>query len=201
MSNKSQGNALEAAIETINRIYMARGSARVVKTPDPVMITGRKGATITGRLMVADMTDFSGVLYGGRAVVFDAKSTTQKRFNLAELKKPRGGGFSQLDILCSSAQIGAIAFILIAEVGGPCYLVRVDGEGFTQDASGARVQLRDKSSLKLAEYTPFRGYDWLGELRRQLNANDAAAAAAQVSGQAPRELYTGPRAVGSDSKG
>ena len=101
-----RGNGLERIIDMTNNQYRNSGIADVRKVPTPVQITENKGKEIVGRLEKATWVDYSGV-YQGKAIIFDAKETSQGRFPISKLAD------HQYSLLESWHKNGAIAFLIV----------------------------------------------------------------------------------------
>jgi penicillin-binding protein-related factor A (putative recombinase) len=74
----AKGKELEHNLMELHRLYSARGWGAVCKAPEPVVITGRRGAKVWGRLSKQYWTDFFGYLksrHGTIPVAGEAKES------------------------------------------------------------------------------------------------------------------------------
>jgi recombination protein U len=98
------GKRFESLIETTNRQYNITGKAVIEK-----MEVGNK--FIDGQMIYSSKgpPDFMGAMTGGRAVVFDAKSTKGKSLPLVNITRRD----HQLNFLEKMDALGALAFYLV----------------------------------------------------------------------------------------
>lgn len=107
MSHANRGMQLEKLIDRTNKLYIKNGFADVKKVPTPVRITSNNGGRISGMVVKGDLVDYVGVCRG-RAIVFDAKQTSNRTsFALSNIKD------HQYETLMSWWKQGAHAFILL----------------------------------------------------------------------------------------
>lgn len=103
----NRGKPFENLINYTNKIYANKGTAVINKLPTPMKIISK---TKTGQnVCVFDQkstVDYLGV-YNRRAIVFEAKSVQEKRFDLKNIHH------HQLKYLRDAERQGAIAFLLI----------------------------------------------------------------------------------------
>lgn len=105
-SYANRGAFLERIIDMANNKYRNAGVADIRKIPTPVQITSTKGQMVTGRKEKATWVDYSGV-YNGRAIIFDAKQTSETSFPLKNIS------LHQYELLKSWSEKGARAFLLV----------------------------------------------------------------------------------------
>lgn len=170
MSGKRNGDNWEQDLISQNWIIENKGLARVRKLPDPVRITGRDGGKITGYPTRREWADFYGVLKGGNAIAFEAKSTTEEAsFPLASLRAKKDGDPSQLEILQAIVELGGIAFVALRHTPDYAFshedfLLPVAGDGRL-----AGYDVKDRASLPIDELGPYKikpGETWLDTLIR-----------------------------------
>ena len=108
----NQGKPWEATLEHWHSLYAAKGWAWVIRTPPPVKIIGR---VVKGQFRACfeggGPPDYAGAVRGV-PVVFDAKSTAQARWSLAEVKPHQA---AHLD---NASDCGAFAFIALQHPSG-----------------------------------------------------------------------------------
>ena len=105
-SYANRGAFLERIIDMANNKYRNAGVADIRKVPTPVQITSTKGQMVTGRKEKATWVDYSGV-YNGRAIIFDAKQTSEMSFPLKNISH------HQYELLKSWSEKGAVAFLIV----------------------------------------------------------------------------------------
>jgi recombination protein U len=110
--NRSAGAFFEKYIEAACDLYSRKGLARVEKTPEPFKVTGkrmRKNALVfEGHFEKQAQPDFKGTLAGGKAIVFEAKSTQGDRI---EQDTVTG---EQTSALIEHSTLGALCFVYVA---------------------------------------------------------------------------------------
>jgi recombination protein U len=108
MHSQAIGQSFENVISFANRQYANAGIALIHKREAPVKVNRKvKGKIIDGHYMEKSTVDYDGV-YEGKAIYFEAKSTTKETsFALSNIKP------HQLAHLESAAAHGAICFILV----------------------------------------------------------------------------------------
>lgn len=105
---QASGQAFENLIEYANSAYLRNGEAYVNKREVAVSITSNRVGKITGHLKEASLTDYEGILKGGRSIQFEAKTTEiLTRFDLSKIEE------HQVDFLEASAKMGAMSFLLV----------------------------------------------------------------------------------------
>ena len=102
------GETFEAQIEVSLHWHETHGLMRARKTPEPMkpirpMNGGQFVACYTKRAQV----DFSGTMFGGRAVRFEAKQTDSGRFERGRLTD------GQMDDLRENEALGALCFVIL----------------------------------------------------------------------------------------
>lgn len=102
------GETFEAQIEASLHWHETHGLMRARKTPEPMkpirpMNGGQFVACYTKRAQV----DFSGTMFGGRAVRFEAKQTDSGRFERGRLTD------EQMDDLRENEALGALCFVIL----------------------------------------------------------------------------------------
>lgn len=101
-----RGQTFENLINYTNRIYNQQGRAVINKRPTPVKVLKSKGTRITSGFYESKSTvDYDGV-YNGKAVVFEAKSTKEKRLPLSIIPD------HQIEYLDRMEKQGAISFLM-----------------------------------------------------------------------------------------
>lgn len=100
--SQASGQRWEQALEAVHALYQRTGQAFVQHQGPPVKNLGTRLVT-TGK----GPTDYGGLLAGGRAVAFDAKTTRHARWKLEMLKA------HQADYLGHVAHLGGVAFLAI----------------------------------------------------------------------------------------
>lgn len=114
MGSKKNGDAWERDLIAQNSIIESRGLAKVAKLPDPVRITSRAEGRVIGYPTRREWPDFWGILKGGSAVAFEAKSTAEEsRFPLSALRNAKPGDPSQHALLWDVVKFGGIAFVAL----------------------------------------------------------------------------------------
>lgn len=107
MTNRAKANLgkkFETLIENANKQYKFAGLALIEKQEVA-------NKFINGKMIYSNKAapDFMGAVKGGRAIVFDAKSTKGQSFPLANITRR----MHQLDFLKGMEQLGAYSFYLI----------------------------------------------------------------------------------------
>lgn len=106
-SQGNRGMAFEQLINLANKQYQNKGLALINKRPTPVKVLKSKGTQILRGFYEAKSTvDYDGI-YNGRAITFEAKSVSGKRFDLKNIHD------HQLQYLKDAEKHGAVAFLLI----------------------------------------------------------------------------------------
>ncbi|WP_321382721.1 Holliday junction resolvase RecU [uncultured Enterococcus sp.] len=108
--NNAQGSAFEKMIVAGCAAYKKRGRALIEKTPEPFKIIRKEDG---GRAIVQfqkhekAQCDFKGVLNDRRAIIFEAKTTTEKRMNQERLSA------AQLEQLTAYEKMGAVVGVCV----------------------------------------------------------------------------------------
>ena len=78
--SSARGRAFESLLMSGCNYYRQRGTAIINKVNEPYIVTKKAtGNKFSGRFTGRAEPDFKGVLYGGRAIAFEAKSTQKSR--------------------------------------------------------------------------------------------------------------------------
>lgn len=103
------GEIFENQIEGSLRWHIDRGLLKANKTPEPMKPLGKPNAR--GQFLACytkkAQVDFSGTMYGGRSVRFEAKQTDSDRFEHKRLTD------EQMDDLRDHQKLGALCFVLL----------------------------------------------------------------------------------------
>ena len=112
-TNRSEGLQFEQLIEKACTMYRQQGLALIEKTPEPIRILGRvnEQGQFKACFIKQAQPDFKGTLLGGRAIVFDAKSTTQDKLQISVLTD------EQRNLLIKHRELGAWSGVLICYRG------------------------------------------------------------------------------------
>jgi recombination protein U len=107
----AQANAnsreFEAIIAAACEWYSDNGIAEIEKNPEPMRILGRQqSGRFTACFEKAAQPDYKGTLYGGKAIAFEAKSTTTERLEHSRITS------EQAERLNRHTALGATCFIL-----------------------------------------------------------------------------------------
>lgn len=146
------GAAFEQYLDAQHTLFERQGRACVAKVPTPVQITSARGRMIRGRKESKVWVDYTGVIRGGRAVAFDAKSTKAKsRFAFSLVSDFQRGK------LATVAKLGGVAFLLVRrrQVDGTMrshdYLFPVDADGVIADTTGRKsIRWDEADAYRLA---------------------------------------------------
>lgn len=107
MKSKAQGDFFEAMIESGCNYYRERRKADIEKTPEPMRpIKDLGGGKFVAHYTKTAQADFKGFMYGGQAVVFEAKHTDTGRMDQNRVTK------DQAERLERAMEYGGIAFVL-----------------------------------------------------------------------------------------
>lgn len=108
---KRNGKAFEKKLEDIFAMYKEKLLCNIEKTPEPYRYikpyTNGGGGLFVATFSKSAQPDFKGTLSGGRAVVLEAKSVHNDRFNLAMLTD------TELKELIIHDTLGAISGVLV----------------------------------------------------------------------------------------
>ena len=115
--SRRRGERFEALIDLSCEGYRISGKADIEKTPEPMKVVRPIGG---GKFLAAyekkAQADYKGVLYGGRAVFFEAKSTERDRMLQSRVTE------NQAERLNRAQQMGAAVFVL-CEIRGRYFRV------------------------------------------------------------------------------
>lgn len=110
--SRVRGRRFEELIDWSCEYYRISGRADIEKTPEPMKVVRPIGG---GKFLAvyekAAQADYKGILYGGRAVYFEAKSTERDRMLQSRVTE------NQTERLRRAQQLGAAVFVL-CEIGG-----------------------------------------------------------------------------------
>ena len=102
-----RGQAFENTLDYTNQIYSRQARCLIHKRPTPVKVLKSKGTRVLSGFFESKSTvDYDGI-YKGRAIVYEAKSTAEKRFNLKLLHD------HQIEYLQAAEKQGAISFLIV----------------------------------------------------------------------------------------
>lgn len=108
--NVLNGKAVEEIVKSSCARYREHGIAFITKNSEPVQNlgpVGAQGGVYLMRYAQKAKPDFEGVLKGGRAILFDVKSTTQASIRASVVTK------GQADCLDQYEKLGAISAVLV----------------------------------------------------------------------------------------
>ena len=106
--SNAQGQLFENQIMAACAHYEATRRAFIEKTPEPFRaLKIEEGGKFQGRFTKHAQPDFKGTLFGGRAIVFEAKMTMQDRLKMSVLTQ------AQEQALNRHASLGAVAAVCI----------------------------------------------------------------------------------------
>lgn len=101
-----RGQAFEIALNYTNHIYKNQGRALINKRPTPVKVIKSKGTRVlSGFFEDKSTVDYDGT-YRGKSIVFEAKSTKEKRLPLSIVSD------HQVTYLEAAEEQGAISFLI-----------------------------------------------------------------------------------------
>ncbi|MTW85606.1 Holliday junction resolvase RecU [Virgibacillus dakarensis] len=102
-----RGMAFENSLNYTNQIYINQGRAVINKRPTPIKVTKSKGTKVlSGYFEEKSTVDYDGI-YQGRSIVFEAKSTKEKRLPFSIISD------HQIDYLELAESQGAISFLIV----------------------------------------------------------------------------------------
>lgn len=106
--SNDRGRSFENLLMKGCQYYQNRGAAVINKVYEPYICTKvLPDGKFIGRFLDRAEPDFKGVLAGGRAIAFEAKSTSKSRIQYNALTQ------TQRDWLAEQAEMGALAFVAI----------------------------------------------------------------------------------------
>ena len=107
--NKAIGKILENYILAACSYYESKGVAKIEKTPEPMKVIRRlDGGKFVACFEKAAQPDFKGELYGGRAVVFEAKYSGTSKIQQSRVTP------EQWRSMEGHSRLGAECFILVS---------------------------------------------------------------------------------------
>lgn len=106
--SSARGRAFESLLMRGCNYYRQRGTAIINKVNEPYIVTKKTtGNKFSGRFTGRAEPDFKGVLYGGRAVAFEAKSTQKSRIQRNAVTDV------QMEWLREQKKFGALTFVAV----------------------------------------------------------------------------------------
>jgi recombination protein U len=102
-----RGSAFENTLNYTNQTYINQGRALINKRPTPVKVLKSKGTRVlSGFFEEKSTVDYDGI-YQGKSIVFEAKSTKEKRLPLSMISD------HQIRYLNTAEKQGAISFLIV----------------------------------------------------------------------------------------
>lgn len=102
-----RGQAFENTLDYTNQIYKRQSRCLIHKRPTPVKVLKSNGKRVLSGFYEAKSTvDYDGI-YKGRAIVYEAKSTAEKRFDLKLVQN------HQIEYLQAAEDQGAVSFLIV----------------------------------------------------------------------------------------
>lgn len=154
--NSDRGRAFENLLAKGCRYYADRGNAIINKVYEPY---GVKNILRAGRFIGVwkdrAEPDFKGVMKGGRAIVFEAKSTHKSRMQRDKLTD------RQMSWLETQHQIGALSFVCI-DIRGKFFTIpwqiwrdmkKIFGKKFLMPGDIAEYEVIYDGAVRFLEYT------------------------------------------------
>lgn len=108
--NIRNGKIVEERVKVACEVYKEKGVACIDKNSEPVQIVKsleKQGGFYLARFAQKAKPDFEGVLRGGRAILFDVKSTEQEQIKASALSKGQAQYLEQYD------KMGAVSAVLV----------------------------------------------------------------------------------------
>lgn len=105
--SSARGRAFEGLLMRGCNYYRQNGVAIINKVNEPYIVTKKNGNKFMGRFTGRAEPDFKGVLRGGRAVAFEAKSTQKSRIQRSALTD------TQMEWLREQKKFGALTFVAV----------------------------------------------------------------------------------------
>lgn len=182
MGKKSQnvGALFEEQVKELNAIVGRRGQATIRRTKPPVNVVKRNRRGMLECVYSGEPSvDFQGILRGGQAVAFDAKTVDLDRFPFDMVED------SQLGFLMTTAAIGGCAFLLVERRQirrvGAVYVLPVSGGGLiagvAHKRSLDRLAPETRESVRFDTLDGWRvapGETWFDVVRRQVESGEWA---------------------------
>ena len=104
----ARGRAFESLLMRGRNYYRQKGMAIINKVNEPYIVTKKtNGNKFMGRFTGRAEPDFKGVLYGGRAIAFEAKSTQKSRIQRNAVTD------TQMEWLREQKKFGALTFVAV----------------------------------------------------------------------------------------
>ena len=104
----ARGRAFESLLKRGCNYYRQKGMAIINKVNEPYIVTKKtNGNKFMGRFTGRAEPDFKGVLYGGRAIAFEAKSTQKSRIQRNAVTD------TQMEWLREQKKFGALTFVAV----------------------------------------------------------------------------------------
>lgn len=104
----ARGRAFESLLMRGCNYYRQKGVAIINKVNEPYIVTKKTNANkFMGRFTGRAEPDFKGVLYGGRAIAFEAKSTQKSRIQRNAVTD------TQMEWLREQKDFGAVTFVAV----------------------------------------------------------------------------------------
>ena len=114
--SRAQGTQFEKAIADACDLYREKGMADIEKTPEPMRPIKRlEGGRFVAIFEKQAQPDYKGVLAGGQAVMFEAKSTATDRITQDRVTGEQAERLSRCQLL------GGVAFVLCRFASGQVY--------------------------------------------------------------------------------
>lgn len=161
----AKGKGLEGHLKDLHKLYVIQRRAVVMKAPDPVIITGRRGRKVFGVLGAAYWPDFFGYVAAGQYPVFvggEAKECSHGiRFQLSRIDPAQAAALQRLH------EDGGVAWVAIRRIHGA--LGRYEDHVVPHNII-SMWQREGHRSVTWGDLTPWRvppGLGWLDAVVRQ----------------------------------
>lgn len=105
--SSARGRAFEGLLMRGCNYYRQKEVAIINKVNEPYIVTKKTGNKFSGRFTGRAEPDFKGVLYGGRAIAFEAKSTQKSRIQRNAVTD------TQMEWLREQKDFGAVTFVAV----------------------------------------------------------------------------------------
>lgn len=105
--SSARGRAFESLLMRGCNYYRQNGVAIINKVNEPYIVTKKNGNKFMGRFTGRAEPDFKGVLRGGRAIAFEAKSTQKSRIQRNAVTD------TQMEWLREQKKMGAVVFVAV----------------------------------------------------------------------------------------
>lgn len=159
--SSARGRAFEGLLMRGCNYYRQKEVAIINKVNEPYIVVKKNGNKFMGRFTGRAEPDFKGVLYGGRAIAFEAKSTQKSRIQRNALTD------NQMAWLREQFRMGAVAFVAV-NIQDKFYSVPFDawddmnniyGKKFLMPEDIAEYEVIYDGSVRFLEFQ--NGEDWL----------------------------------------